>query len=37
MVLECWIELEANPGFQLAESPLEEIEAALAEGSIVLF
>lgn len=37
MVLECWLELEIAPDFRLAESPADEIEAALKEGSIVLF
>jgi hypothetical protein len=37
MVLEGWLELDAEPGFRLAESPLDEEEAALREGSVVLF
>jgi hypothetical protein len=37
MVLEGWLELDAEPGFRLAESPLDEEDAALREGSMVLF
>jgi hypothetical protein len=37
MVLECRLELETKPTFRLAERPLEEIEAALNEGTIILF
>jgi hypothetical protein len=37
MVLEGWLELEMTPSFRLAESPLHEENAALREGSMVLF
>jgi hypothetical protein len=37
MVLEGWLELEMTPSFRLAEGPLDEENAALREGSIVLF
>jgi hypothetical protein len=37
MVLDYWLELEAEPDFWLAESPMEEIEKALKEGTLVLF
>ena len=37
MVLDCWLVLEAEPDFWLADSPMEEIEKALAEGTLVLF
>jgi hypothetical protein len=37
MLLEGWLELEIAPAFRLAESASVEIEAALQEGSIVLF
>ena len=37
MVLEGWLELDIEPGFRLAESPLGEAAAALREGSLVLF
>lgn len=37
MVLHCWLELETQPDFWLEESPMEEIEKALQEGTLVLF
>jgi hypothetical protein len=37
MVLEGWLELDIEPVFRLAESPLGEAGASLKEGSIVLF
>jgi hypothetical protein len=37
MVLEGWLELEIEPGFRLAESPLTDGEEAMKEGSVVLF
>jgi hypothetical protein len=37
MVLEGWLELDTDPVFRLAESPLDKEAAALEEGSIVLF
>jgi hypothetical protein len=37
MVLEGWLELELNPVFRLPESPLNQEELALKEGSLVLF
>jgi hypothetical protein len=37
MVLECWLELDVTPDFRLAESRSDEIEAALKEGTIILF
>jgi hypothetical protein len=37
MVLDCWLELETESDFWLAESPMEEIEKALKEGTLVLF
>jgi hypothetical protein len=37
MVLDCLLELEAEPDFWLADSPMEEIEKALKEGTLVLF
>jgi hypothetical protein len=37
MVLCCWLELETQPDFWLEESPMEEIEKALQEGTLVLF
>jgi len=37
MVLDYWLELETEPDFWLAESPLEDVEEALKEGTLVLF
>jgi len=37
MVLEGWLELEIEPGFRLAESPLANGQEAAKEGSVVLF
>ena len=37
MVLDYWLDLETEPDFWLAESPMEEVEKALKEGSLVLF
>jgi hypothetical protein len=37
MVLEGWLELEIEPGFRLAESPLTDGEEVMKEGSVVLF
>jgi len=37
MALDYWLELETEPDFWLAESPLEDVEAALKEGTLVLF
>jgi len=37
MVLEGWLELEMESGFRLAESPSNLEDAAIREGSIVLF
>lgn len=37
MVLEGWLELEIEPSFRLAQSPVAEGAEALLEGSVVLF
>jgi len=37
MVLEGWLELEIEPSFRLAQSPMADGEEALREGSVVLF
>jgi hypothetical protein len=37
MILDFWLELETEPEFWLADSPMEEIEKALKEGTLVLF
>jgi chemotaxis protein CheX len=37
MTLECWLELDVREGFALADKPGSPTEAALSEGTVVLF